>query len=222
MISVEITTPVSIGSIVVFILGVWRVSAQYTTLKNLQKDMITHAALERAHGTLKEFFRTEFISKESVGDNFASRFSEIETRHEVMWKVFVTTGLGAGLRGGLLEKKSPLRWSYQAIVKHADYLDRVCKWYQENTELNDIDLVLAIEKNFEMDLLKISKEYEFQHAAVLLATVFYCRPQSDLFAKFQTNEWQANTTGPIISETEEKALKLLDKEKCSGEEAETK
>ncbi len=204
MITIEVNTPITIGGVIVFAGLVWRLSSQYTTLKNVQTAMITPLVLEKSVAELKEDLRKEFISKESLGGNFAGRFQELETRQEVMWSAFINTGLGTGLRGGLLEKKSPLRWSFQAIERHKDFLDRLVAFYWTKKDLSDVELMLEIEKSFNIDLLKIAKEHDFQYAAILLAAVFYCRPDSQMFAKFQTDEWQTSTSGPVVTEAQER------------------
>lgn len=127
-----------------------------------------------------------------VDEKVQHRLAEIEAKMDIIWGLLIQNGLGAGLRLGLLEKKSPLRWSLQALKENEELISSICTWYAENgVNLKDIELLVALEKQFDQDILKLSKRYEYQHMAVVIAILFLCRPDSAIFQKYQTDDWNA-------------------------------
>jgi len=157
-----------------------------------------------------------FLRRDIARDELHNRISSneqsiavIKNQVEFIWNVVVVNGVGRGLRLGLLEKKSPLRWTVDALEKHKDLIDRVLHFYNNGKyksvlfklpndskdnltpvkDLPDAELVMALEQQFGDEILVTMREYEYQYETLIFSVLYLCRPESSLFTKFNKDDW---------------------------------
>jgi len=119
----------------------------------------------------------------------------------VLWHLVFPASVAAALKGGILERHSPLTWSVSALQKMEPLTEKVKAWYEKGGyKFGDLQLLIQISSHFGSDIAQqlVSdpevKAYGFE--AIVLALVYLCRPDSDLFEKYNDKEWQRKTTPP--------------------------
>ena len=132
-----------------------------------------------------------FLKRDVQRDLIVSKFSSMETKVDFLWKVMVETGIAGSIRIGFLEKNSPLRLSVHALEQYGDLIIRVKDFYTCHKDLPDLELMIALDKDFSDDITEITTtKPEYTGESIVLSMLFVCRPTSSLFAKYNMEDWK--------------------------------
>ena len=121
------------------------------------------------------------------------RQAKIEARVDLIWSFLLRQGIASSILGGLVERNSPLRLSVHAVEKHKDFVAKLKEWYNSHPEmqkLKDLDLFMALEKNFAVELNEVTMSENVLPGGTVAAALFLLRPSSDSFKMYDTSEWK--------------------------------
>lgn len=140
------------------------------------------------------FYQT-VMRRDERRDEFTQRLAALEVRQETLWHLIFPGSVAAALRGGILERNSPLTWSLEALAKLGPLTDRVKTWYdQGGNRYKDLELLIQLSNLFGADvtaaLVAEPEPKGYGYEAVVLALFYLCRPESELFRPFNTTAWQ--------------------------------
>jgi hypothetical protein len=132
-------------------------------------------------------------SHDSTKSIDVTRIARIEERVEIMWLFLIRRGMVEALTKGVLEKNSPVKMPPAIYEAHRSFFREIREHYERYWEhLTDIELAIAVEKNFGEKLVQeICIPHSLDHGACLVAAVFICRPLAEMF-RTRTTEQQCS------------------------------
>lgn len=139
------------------------------------------------------------IRRDEKRDEITKEIVAMKQRVDVIWNLIFPGSVAAALRGGILERHSPLTWSTEAVKKYEPLLEKIREWYDhEGFKLRDLELLVQVSTRFGPDvtaaLIAEPEPKGFGYEAIILALTYMCRPNSELFSNYNTGEWQEKTT----------------------------
>jgi hypothetical protein len=119
------------------------------------------------------------------------QIAKIEFMVQQLWIRVFKSGVVEGLDKGILEMNSPLSSSLEAWEGYDSLVKRLREWYEhEGKQLKDLDLLVAVDRKFESDLVKISLDHKLIGGAALASVCFLLRPEMGLFDRHVLREWK--------------------------------
>ena len=141
------------------------------------------------------------IKRDEKRDELTKELVAMRQRVDVLWHLVFPASVAAALKGGILERHSPLTWSVTALNKMEPLTLKVQEWYDHTGhKFGDLQLLIQISSHFGSDiaqeLIKDPEVKAYGFEAIVLSLVYLCRPNSDLFDKYNDDEWQRKTGTP--------------------------
>jgi hypothetical protein len=141
------------------------------------------------------------IKRDEKRDEVTRELVAMRQKVEVLWGLIFPASVAAALKGGILERHSPLMWTPKALLKMDHLTKEVKQWYDDTGhKFGDLQLLIQISSRFgshiAQELLKDNEIKAYGFEAIALALVYLCRPDSELFTKYNTDEWQRKTGIP--------------------------
>ncbi len=99
-----------------------------------------------------------------------------------LWIRVFSNAVVEGMSIGWLEKNSPIRTTPNAFSQHPKLVEDLQSFYeQEGKNLNDLELLVAVERRFAKELLELETAHEVKNGAALAAACYLVRPGMELY-----------------------------------------
>jgi len=120
---------------------------------------------------------------------------KIEQQVNMIWQFLMRKGVNEALITGLVERGSPLHVNVAKLERHNDFIQDVKKWYNTTgSKLDDIQLFIAIENQFHLELQHMCETEGLMAGGAVAAVLFIIRPDAQMFRQYDTADWHKPLT----------------------------
>lgn len=137
------------------------------------------------------------IRRDEKRDEMVKNVTSLTEKVNVIWHLIFPASVSAALRGGILERHSPLSWAPHALMNLEGLTSKVKEWYlSEGHLLKDLPLLVKISEVFGPDIAAFVVEEKprgFGFEAIVMSLFCLVRPDSELLAPFNEDRWQEKT-----------------------------